>query len=325
MTVDPEMRSEIDKDLVFIVSGGRTGTTFFGNALNELVEDCYAVHEPDLMPDPRKSGMPKILRRLRTFGLYHMVIGRLRGDTGIRNLTRKRLSHSPDGDAKAIQSAIRAHRDFFYTIVPQALVVESYSQWFGLLPDVRAVYPSAKVVGIIRDPRDWVVSWLNYEGHHDARDMVEMAGQSRLTPSMIGDHAWADRWDGMSVFQKLCWDWKTVYGLIDDFAQRDQGVPVRGPVPPGTAGRSPRFPGLRHHPRRPALPVQQECGAVWPADQRQFGRAPGLERLAGGRSAVPGGDVRGLDGALRLRNRAGLAGQGRRRAGSDRRRGLSPA
>lgn len=213
--------SSVSKDLVFIVSGGRTGTTFFGNALNNIIEDCYAVHEPDLMPDFRKSGIGKIVRRVRTFGLYHMVIGRLRGETGVRNLARKRLSNQHGGDSETIQQAIRKHRNFFYAGVTPSLVVESYSQWYGLLPEIRKVYPDAKVVAIIRDPRDWIKSWLNYEGHHDSRDMVLLAGQSRLSPAMIGDHEWADRWSKMSVFQKLCWDWKTIYGLIDDFTQRD--------------------------------------------------------------------------------------------------------
>jgi len=217
-----KMQPRHQKDLVFIVSGGRTGTKFFGKALNTIIENCYAVHEPDLMPDPYKSDFCEVVHRVRTFGLYHMVIGRLRGETGVRNLARKRLSHELGGDMKTTRQAIHKHRDYFHAGIQQSLVIESYFQWYGLLPEVREVYPNAKVAAIVRDPREWVQSWLNYKGHHDTRDMVLTFGQPRLTPAMIGDQKWADRWSNMSVFHKLCWDWKTIYFLVDAFAQYDE-------------------------------------------------------------------------------------------------------
>lgn len=211
----------MDKDIVFIVSGGRTGTAFFGAALGEAVEDCFSVHEPDLLVDPLKFGFRKILQQLRTFGVSHMILDRLRGESGVRNLAQQYLSGAYDQRMDVLVKKIHQHRDRYFAHIEQSLIVESNYQWFGLLPGLRRAYPKAKVVGVIRDPREWVRSAINFGGRRDDRDMVERTGQQRITPAMIGDHEWEEHWGALSTFEKLCWDWKTIYGLIDDFAQCD--------------------------------------------------------------------------------------------------------
>jgi hypothetical protein len=205
----------MSKHLVFIVSGGRTGTRFFGDLLMEMIEDCFSVHEPDLFDVFTR----RTWGRLKTFGFGHMVVGRLMGRTGIRNLTQRRLSGV--ASEAEIDAAIRKHRHAYYSSLPATLIVESYYQWFGLLPAVRREYPACKIVGILRDPRTWVASWMNFGSHHDRRDLVRLFGQRRLDPTMIGDKDYAQQWSSMSRFEKLCWDWRTIYQQIIDFSEAD--------------------------------------------------------------------------------------------------------
>ena len=73
---------------VIIVSGGRTGTKYFGDLLGTLISDALSVHEPDVWKGFHRGS----LERIKTFGIYHMIFGRLSGKTGIRNLSQKYLA-----------------------------------------------------------------------------------------------------------------------------------------------------------------------------------------------------------------------------------------
>ncbi|MEM1105745.1 MAG: sulfotransferase [Pseudomonadota bacterium] len=206
----------MDKDLAFVVSGGRTGTTFFGNNLSRFIPDAFSVHEPDVVTQKSRR---LLMKRIGDFGLWHMILGRALGQTGIRLLAEKRLTGT--GDHDALVAAIHAHRDRYFSRLDKPLIVESYSQWFGVLPQLRAAYPNAKIVAIVRDPRDWVVSWLNHGGRHTRGDFVTAFVHRRLTPDLVGDTAWAGQWDEMDAFAKLCWDWKLINTALADFAKTD--------------------------------------------------------------------------------------------------------
>ncbi len=212
-----KQRNDIDKDIVFIVSGGRTGTTFFGQQISEIIPDAFSVHEPDLL-HPRD--VFRNLRAIREFGLWHMVFGRLLGRTGIRVLSTKKISN-PVTEETEIQNSIRQHRDAYYSRQKEPLIVESYSQWFGLLDDIREVYPNAKIAGIVRDPRSWVRSWIDYGGHHDSTDIAARVGTGRISPDVVIDPKFADQSSEWSLFERLCWDWRLVYFRIAEFADRD--------------------------------------------------------------------------------------------------------
>ena len=205
----------LDKDLVFIVSGGRTGTAFFGERLNLIIRGASAFHEPDLL-----DGISaRSLQAIRRFGFYHMVVGRLLGATGIRLLTQDYLAGKVDH--RAAVAAVLKQRQAFYQSQPTSLVIEAYYQWYGLLPVIRDAFPNAKVVAIVRDPRTWVASWLRFGGHHDEKDKVRSLGLPRLSPAMLGDRHYADQWDQMGPFERLCWDWNAIYDLIQRFNARD--------------------------------------------------------------------------------------------------------
>ena len=197
------------KHIAFIVSAGRTGTTFFGERLSEMICGAHSVHEPDVVDGFSSAAIDQ----LRTFGWYHMIFGKLLGRTGIRNLTRNYLAGKLSRDG--VKAAVHRHRDDYYQSIRSDYIIESYAQWFGLLPVLSEVYPNHKVVGLIRDPRTWVASVMNYGTQYGCRDWVTRLGFQRLSPALLQDTAFVDRWPGMSAFEKNCWHWRTIYSLID--------------------------------------------------------------------------------------------------------------
>ena len=199
----------MNKDLVVIVSGGRTGTRFFGERLGGLIENAFSVHEPDVVSTKRY----RTFKHIADFGIWNVVLGRLLGRTGIRILSQKMLARQIAlRDAKRwVQKA----RDRYYASISAELLIEANGQWFGALPALRAAYPHCKIVGIVRDPRTWVRSCLNHGGQHDEEDRFTRFGAKRLEPSMVGDTAYSTRWSAMGAFEKLCWDWDIAYRTID--------------------------------------------------------------------------------------------------------------
>jgi hypothetical protein len=197
------------KYMAFIAAAGRTGTTFFGERLSEMIDGAYSVSEPDVV-----EGFASLtFDQIRTFGWHHMVIGKLFGKTGIRNLARNFLAGNLTSEDTV--EAIRRHRDRYYGSIDADYIIESYAQWFGLLPVLSEIYPNHKVVGLIRDPRTWVASVMNYGTQFGRRDWVTKLGFQRLNPRLLRDSEYADRWPGMSAFQKNCWHWKLIYTHID--------------------------------------------------------------------------------------------------------------
>ena len=188
---------------------------FLGQHLKHCIDDCFSEHEPDLF----EGFNFKTLKRIQKFGFYHMVIGRLQENTGIRILNEK-FTANEISFAAAAQS-IRRHRDKYFRSFEANLIIESYYQWYGLLSPLRNAFPNSKIVAIIRDPRDWVKSWMNYGGHFDKSDMVEKLGFSRINPSRAGDKEYEFKWEQFGQFEKLCWHWQHIYTMIDNHNTND--------------------------------------------------------------------------------------------------------
>ncbi len=197
------------KDLVFIASGGRTGTQFLGDRLSEVIADCHSEHEPDLALGLSRQTM----RRIGRFGFWHMVAGRALGLTGVRVTGHKLLTGAITEEVAFRR--IRRARDGWHHSIPQGLVVESYSRWWMFAGRIRRIWPGAKTVGVIRDPRDWIGSWLRHRPAIHQRDIWFWFPVGALTPAAVGDTEWADRWDGLAQFGRLAWDWRTAYGTLD--------------------------------------------------------------------------------------------------------------
>lgn len=214
------MRPVIGKDLGLIASGGRTGTAFLGKFLSEMVPEAFSVHEPDVWPGLNREA----LRRIGVFGVKHMVIDRLRGQSGFRSLSLRRIR----GDLTAGEAVdeIRRQRVAYYESLSEPLVIESNYQCFGVVPEFRTAFPDSRVAVLVRHPETWVASYLDYATRRGGRDRVQRWGQSRLHPELVGDEEYINRWDGMSRFERLCWDWKVINGALVRAARSASDVRV---------------------------------------------------------------------------------------------------
>lgn len=204
-----------DKYFVFLTSAGRTGTKFFGDLLGEMVEGAFSVHEPDVLMDFKL----KSIQQLKLFGLYNLIVGKLFSKTGIRNLSQNFLAGKIN--LADLITAIVDHREKFYQSIDEELIFESYSGWYGAIPGIQKLYKNYKIVVIIRDPRDWVVSNMNWGTMYGKRDWINRLKLGRLNPLMINDYQYIEKWHWLSQFQKLCWAWKTIYEVINKSVKGD--------------------------------------------------------------------------------------------------------
>lgn len=189
---------------------------FLGEMLGQILDDCFSVHEPDILhvvPQKRWSAhLADTLRKIRSFGLYHMVIGRLLGKSGTRALAYAYLS----GQLSFDQLIDRIHlaRDRYIGNRSEGLFVEACHQWYPILGPLHRAYPAARMALIVRDPRTWIRSFVDWGGRHDSRDWVEKLRAGRITPHLVGDEKFAAKWSEMSSLEKLAWDWRFIYGQL---------------------------------------------------------------------------------------------------------------
>lgn len=210
----------MEKQLTFIASGGRTGTQFFGDMLAGVVSDCHSEHEPDLF-----AGLSRLtFERVRRFGLWHMVPGRLLGRTGVRVIGQRYLQGQISRDAALAR--LKELRAEYHAGIPESLIVESYSAWWMVAGEVGEVWPGARVAGILRDPRDWIASWLRHGPRRRNGALTERLPPGPLTPARTGDADAARHWDALGQIGRLAWEWGTIAGTLDRAAAASPDVAV---------------------------------------------------------------------------------------------------
>ena len=206
----------MNKDLVFIVSGGRTGTQFFGDRLKDIIDDCWSEHEPDMVQGLSILTLNRIIR----FGVWHMVIGRVLGRSGIRVVGRRYRSGKIND--KQLYKKIRAMREDYHKQHEEHLIVESYYVWWLLVNQIQVVWPNAKIICVIRDPRTWINSWLKHQQGRRSETLKENFLSANVTPELIGDKDWIEPWKDMSQIAKLAWEWKTIYTTLYEASERSE-------------------------------------------------------------------------------------------------------
>ena len=209
-----------EKYFAFITSGGRTGTKFFGDLLCQMIPVAFSVHEPDVLNRLDKH----FLRQLRIFGFYQMVLGRIAGKTGIRNLSQNYLARKIGLDQLSI--SISNQRQKYYDLIDQDLIIESYSGWYGCVPAIRQLFKNYKLLVVARNPKDWVRSNMNWGTMYGRRDWVSKLGLGRLNPKLVRDKQYQAQWESFSRFHKLCWAWKTIYETLLDSIKDDPNARI---------------------------------------------------------------------------------------------------
>ncbi|ADL13646.1 sulfotransferase domain-containing protein [Acetohalobium arabaticum] len=156
-------------DKFFIVSTGRTGTHFFAKFLNEF-SSVYAIHEPH----------PTFLRLAISYACGEIT------------------------DLKAVKKVERCRRALCREVKRKDadIYVESNNRLFSLLPVLREVFEDIKVIHIVRDGRDYVRSGMSRNWYTKEDD------GSRLRAVYFEDDKYQDKWDEMTRFEKVCWEWQ---------------------------------------------------------------------------------------------------------------------
>lgn len=195
----------MDRRFVFIASGGRTGTTFFGERLDEVISQCHSEHEPDVLA----WNWPKALARTRQFGVWHMIFGRLLGLSGLRVLGHRYMKGELSDDVTIRR--MRKQRRNYHASIKEPLVIESSWRYWMLAPLLDRAYPGNRLICITRDPRDWVESWRRHQPKRHTKFFGGWFPLGPLTPKQIGDTEWIDRWDDLSQFGRIAWDWRIIH------------------------------------------------------------------------------------------------------------------
>ncbi|MFY0635186.1 MAG: hypothetical protein JXQ91_15335 [Vannielia sp.] len=209
-----------EKQLTFIASGGRTGTQFFGDVLGEVISDCHSEHEPDMV-----AGASWLtLQRIRRFGLWHMVLGRFLGQTGVRVIGQRSLEGRITPEQA--MARLKALRESYHAGIPESLVIESYYAWWMVADQIPQVWPGARVAGILRDPRDWITSWLRRSSRRRNGALTERLPPGPFEPGRIGDASAARHWPALDQLGRLAWEWGQIAGTLDRAAAASPDVEV---------------------------------------------------------------------------------------------------
>ncbi|MFW6366131.1 MAG: sulfotransferase [Spirochaetota bacterium] len=144
-----------DSHPVFICSTGRTGTQFLADSLASMVSHSKAYHEPGVLWATRPLD---ILRKVLKFGPYHMSFGQLDINRSMYVLSNSRAAGRVT-DAEAV-AYLRKMRGNLVGSENGQIYIESSGHLFGVLDLIPEVFPNAKIIYIVRDPRTWIASAL---------------------------------------------------------------------------------------------------------------------------------------------------------------------
>ncbi len=178
---------------VFITSTGRTGTMFFSDFFSEYFSGTQALHEP--WPDLHDIG----------YNLHHNKYSRQKV---VDIISRERIDICKD-----------AHK------MGHKYYVESNYNLSYILPYLKDVFGSFKLIHVIREPKSYLRSIYSIK---EAKRHIyaEFDNRPRITAKDF-DGKYASEWDSWSRFEKLCWHYYKVNTLIGDhIAENGNGITV---------------------------------------------------------------------------------------------------
>jgi hypothetical protein len=175
------------RQVVVVVSTGRTGTQALAHHLDACYEDVTALHEP------RPS------RHLRLLS-NRAVAGRL---------TREQAAR-----------ALALSRERLFNTIETPIYVESNWYVYGLLEALKGIAPSVKVLHVVRDPKTYIPSGINFGQFSGLRALAtRFVPYWYLKPEQAPGHLDARKpWSQLTEPQRLAWHWTVVNGEIDRVA-----------------------------------------------------------------------------------------------------------
>jgi hypothetical protein len=193
----------IEKRTAIITSLGRTATTFLAGLFRDHFSNVASVHEPETIK-LKNFNVTDSIRPLRDFGFTNVVLGKAMGTWGLMNLSNMRIAGriSREGAAEKVIRQRKAYVEGFQ----KDLYIESSYHYYGLLDVLPLSFRTFRALYVVRDPRDWVTSNMNYGFWYHPANPHTVIGD-RITPHTAGDASYRGRWKHMRLFEKLCWAW----------------------------------------------------------------------------------------------------------------------
>lgn len=161
---------------LFTLATGRTGTTFLAHFFNQVTTNSIARGEDK--PAFLRRGYELVSRDSTVFERFYFKIYR--------------------------ELRMRKYQD-------KVWFMDTNNRLFSCANKIiREVYPDARVYQVVRDGRDVVRSWMN-RGRYFPADKGR-----RLTPAMVPNDPFLQRWDSMNALQKISWNWVTNNRIIEE-------------------------------------------------------------------------------------------------------------
>jgi len=157
------------KKFIFIVSSGRTGTKAIAQHLSRCYPQVWAAHEPT----------PSWRLRMGT--------------------TRALCDRISRDDLKEMLARLRRQ---MVQRVQQNIYVESNPYLSGFIEVLPEVFQSASVVHVVRDPRTYVRSGVNFGAFRGLKKLA-----SQFWPNWFPK---SDNWSHMDAIERLAWYWSLV-------------------------------------------------------------------------------------------------------------------
>ena len=173
------------KQVILIISSGRTGTNFMAYWFSTLSDEFYSVHEPS--PDLFQLGIekyrnkkvitPNLLKIKRSLQLYKL------------NKDRKEI------------------------------YIESNPNLLLLLPELNKLFKNLKIIFIKREFEPYVLSAINKSPDNSSINYFygESDPRKRVTPLDFDDNGYNDIWKNFSREEKIAWWWKKSNEIIDNY------------------------------------------------------------------------------------------------------------
>lgn len=191
---------------VFICSTGRTGTQFLAEGMAAMIPESTAYHEPGVLWITRPLD---VLRKLLKFGPYHITFGQLDIRRSMYVLSNRRAAGKID-DATALKY-LKGMREKLIAENKGKIYIESSGHLFGILDLIPKVFPNAKIIFIVRDPRSWIASALRtfeYILYGPIDQGISLRAKDIITDP------YGLYWDDMSKFEKYCWWYEFINSYV---------------------------------------------------------------------------------------------------------------
>lgn len=196
----------INKPSIIITSLGRTGTKFFSVLFKEIIPDCSAFHEPDIVQYfGTNNRIKSFMSRVKDAGIYNMIFLKLLGKWSLIKVSDARL-RGVISKEQAIKEVLRQRINFINS-KPGNIYVESNAGYYGLIPILNKVYTCHRAIYIIRDGREWVSSAMNVAELYGKKGLRKIFAHQMPSAHEFPTDPLYERWHFTSRFEKLCWAW----------------------------------------------------------------------------------------------------------------------